>query len=77
MPAKKRKYGYFSLPLLHKDEFIGLIDCKADRKMKTLIVKNSNCTHTEKIADFEEMLNESLLAFAAFNDCETISREDL
>ena len=39
----KRKFGYFSLPLLYESEFIGQIDSKADRKKKQLLFKNLVC----------------------------------
>jgi hypothetical protein len=75
LPASKRKYGYFSLPLLYKDEFIGMIDCKADRANKVLIVKNCHYTHTKPMDNFVELLDESLKAFASFNSCETVLNE--
>lgn len=31
-PASKRKYGYFSLPILHKNRLVGRLDPKAHRK---------------------------------------------
>lgn len=30
-PAAKRRYGYFTLPILHHDQLIGRVDCKAHR----------------------------------------------
>ena len=36
----KRKFGYFSLPLLYESEFIRQIDSKADSKKKQLLFKN-------------------------------------
>jgi uncharacterized protein len=39
-PAAKRKYGYFSLPILWGERFAGRMDAKADRKAKTFIVRN-------------------------------------
>ncbi len=39
LPAAKRQYGYFSLPLLYRDEFIGRMDCKAHRKTNLLEIK--------------------------------------
>ncbi|MFL1454263.1 DNA glycosylase AlkZ-like family protein [Marinobacter sp. GN3S48] len=35
VPAAKRQYGYFCLPLLYRDEFIGRMDCKAHPKHLT------------------------------------------
>lgn len=40
VPEAKRKYGYFTLPLLLGDEFIGRLDCKAHRAQNLLAVKN-------------------------------------
>ncbi len=42
LPAAKRKYGYFSLPILHDGRIIGRMDTKAYRKEKILEIKNLN-----------------------------------
>ena len=39
-PADKRKYGYYVLPMLYGDRFIGRVEPKADRKNQTLTVNN-------------------------------------
>jgi uncharacterized protein YcaQ len=39
-PKAKRKYGYFSLPILWGERFVGRVDAKADRKPKTFIIRN-------------------------------------
>ena len=40
LPAAKRVYGYFSLPILHKDCLVGRFDPKLERKTGTLILKS-------------------------------------
>lgn len=39
LPAPKRIYGYFSLPILHNDRLLGRFDPKLDRKTGTMILK--------------------------------------
>lgn len=39
-PEKDRKYGYYVLPILFGDEFIGRIEPVYQKKSKTLIIKN-------------------------------------
>ena len=38
-PVKDRKYGYFSLPILHRGRLVGRLDPKAHRKEKRLEIK--------------------------------------
>src|SRR5690606_16136752 len=40
VPAPKRKYGYFCLPVLYGDNFIGRLDAKADRQSGVFKVIN-------------------------------------
>jgi uncharacterized protein len=39
LPAAKRHYGYFCLPILHKDRLVGRFDPKLERKTGTLRLK--------------------------------------
>jgi uncharacterized protein YcaQ len=38
VPAAKREYGYFAMPILHGDELIGRIDPRVDREKDALVV---------------------------------------
>lgn len=71
LPNSKRKLGYFALPMLYRDDIIGYIDLKADRKNDELIVKNK--IMLRKLSRNEESkLDESIRAFAIFNNCTNI-----
>jgi uncharacterized protein YcaQ len=37
-PAAKRRWGYFALPILHRDRLVGKVDAAADRKASVLRV---------------------------------------
>jgi uncharacterized protein len=39
LPASKRVYGYFCLPILHKDRLVGRLDPKLERKTSRLILR--------------------------------------
>jgi uncharacterized protein YcaQ len=67
LPASKRKYGYFSLPILYGTKFIGRIDMKANRKESSLMnIK----TYWEKGFKLNrDELQSELKRFALFNDC--------
>ncbi|MBE7178065.1 MAG: YcaQ family DNA glycosylase [Mucilaginibacter polytrichastri] len=72
VPAAKRVYGYFSLPILSGETFIARMDAKAERKKKLLVVHN---LHFEPV-DLQEneigkLINE-LKAFVRFNQCHSI-----
>jgi len=73
VPEAKRKVGYFALPMLFGNEFVGKIDLKVDRKTKILWVKNlvweSNVRKTKTIL---HAFNKKLQAFMKFNNCESI-----
>ena len=75
VPAPKRQYGYFCLPLLYRDAFVGRIDCKAHRKKQKLEVKTM---HLEGGVDtgFSDALGSALSKFAVFNQCEPVSQKE-
>jgi uncharacterized protein YcaQ len=78
LPAAKRKYGYFVLPILWDDSFVGRLDPKAERKKKTLIVRNLVFEPTfSAFDDFLPAFAEELVNFARFNQCDTIKLEQI
>ncbi|RXM39289.1 winged helix-turn-helix domain-containing protein [Chryseobacterium sp. CH21] len=72
-PKEKRQYGYFCLPILFGDQFIGRVDCKAHRKEKKLELIHlhieNNTIETEL---WLKPLAESIRRFAIFNSCESL-----
>jgi uncharacterized protein YcaQ len=50
-PAAKRRYGYFTLPILHKGQIIGRLDPKAHRAQKVFEIKSIHLEPGVKITD--------------------------
>ena len=71
-PAVKRKYGYYTLPILFGDKFVGRIEAVPERKEEVLVVKGlwweDNVRVTGKMRD---ALDRALKKFAGFNDCQS------
>lgn len=72
VPQPKRKYGYFSLPVLTGDTFVARMDSKADRKTQTLIVHNMHFENLEVDKVRIEKIRDAIRDFAAFNSCNEI-----
>ena len=74
VPEAKRQYGYFCLPLLYRDSFIGRMDCKAHRKEKRLEIKS---LHFEKHSFDEDKIVSSFVKevgqFILFQQCDSVS----
>jgi hypothetical protein len=74
VPAAKRKYGYFCLPLLFRDEFIGRMDCKAHRKINHLEIKS---LYFEQHNFDEELVItafvDAITQFCHFQNCDSVS----
>jgi len=74
LPHQKRKFGYFSLPLIYRNKFIGRIDLKSDRKNKTLYI---NKFYPELNFKFSQRsvsdLNKKIKEYAVFTGCEMVS----
>jgi uncharacterized protein len=68
VPAEKRRWGYYVLPILYGDDLVARLDPKLDRTTMTLEIKGF--WHEEdapvKNADFANALARGLLRFAKF-----------
>ncbi|MFD2033583.1 winged helix-turn-helix domain-containing protein [Belliella marina] len=73
IPKEKRQYGYFCLPILFGDVFIGRVDCKAHRKegQFELIHLHIENKHLE-VASWLEPFVQAVERFAVFNRCHSI-----
>ncbi|MEQ1905172.1 MAG: crosslink repair DNA glycosylase YcaQ family protein [Pirellulaceae bacterium] len=72
VPAAKRKFGYFGLPLLYGNQFVGVLDARANRKSKILEVRKLLWT-AQKTADLQRAFTQRLKQFANFCGCNEIS----
>jgi uncharacterized protein YcaQ len=73
-PKPKRKYGYYVLPILHRGQFVGRLDPKADRKSKTFIVHAIYLEPgVEMTDDLVAGIVDALDEFKTFHNCETVT----
>jgi uncharacterized protein len=73
LPPSKRTYGYFVLPILQDNKFVGRLDPKADRGNGILIINNLVLEdHFKDYDQFIFLFSQKLKSFAEFNNCEKI-----
>ena len=74
-PAVKRKYGYYTLPIIYGDRFVGRIEAVPDRKEGVLQVKGlwwePGVRQTKAL---NQDLERALGRFAGFNDCKSFQK---
>ncbi len=74
VPEAKRQYGYFCLPLLYRDQFVGRMDCKAHRKTKHLEIK---FLHFEQHSFDKDLVisafMDAITRFRDFQQCDSVS----
>ena len=74
VPASKRKFGYFALPVLWDGKLVARMDCKAERKNSHMhihhLVLESGLAKTEA---FALALSKELVSFMQFNDCTSLT----
>lgn len=72
VPEAKRKYGYFSLPVLVGDTFVARMDSKADRKQRVLVVHNLHFEQVKLSKPVIVKIIDAIKTFAQFNQCREI-----
>jgi uncharacterized protein YcaQ len=71
VPAEKRKIGYYSLPILYRQQLIGQMDVKAVRAEKVLLVQHLVFNEGTRLTDgLRQAMTQALAEYAAFNGCE-------
>jgi uncharacterized protein YcaQ len=72
-PAAKRVYGYFCLPVLFGDRFVGRVDCKAHRRERRFELLS---VHVEvawpDLDEFRPAFAEALTMLAGFCGCDRV-----
>lgn len=72
-PADKRKYGYYTLPIIYGDRFVGRIEAVPNRKEGVLCVKGlwwePDVRQTKAL---NAALERALKNYAKFNDCQIV-----
>lgn len=74
-PADKRKYGYYTLPIIYGDRFVGRIEAVPNRKEGVLCVKGlwwePDVRQTKAM---NAALERALKQFAKINDCQVVKQ---
>ena len=73
VPGPKRKYGYFSLPVLWDGKLVARMDCKAERKKSLLHIYHLALEPGRIKTDaFATALGKELQHFMKFNECKRL-----
>ena len=77
VPKPKRVHGYFVLPLLHGDRFVGRMDAKADRKTSKFNIISLYLESSVKLEEVLRSLASAIHGFAEWNGCPQIVVHDV
>jgi uncharacterized protein len=73
-PEAKRKYGYFTLPILHKGQLVGRLDAKAHRQQGHFELKALHLEQQVLLAESDlDQLAQSFARFAHWHQCDQVS----
>lgn len=74
VPADKRQFGYYTLPILWGDRVVGLVDVKALRSERCLLLQHLQLDEAVlQQRGFANAFVKALLEYAAFNACDRLS----
>ena len=73
VPEPKRKYGYFTLPIVFHSNFVGRMDCKAHRKDKILEIKSLHLESEDRLDQLAPALAATLPSFIEFQGCDKLA----
>ncbi|MGZ3726733.1 MAG: DNA glycosylase AlkZ-like family protein, partial [Pseudobdellovibrio sp.] len=62
----KRKFGYFTLPVLSENRIIALLDLKTDRQNQKLLIQSWHWLNSEKTKNNKKIIEEKLESFEKF-----------
>jgi uncharacterized protein YcaQ len=66
VPKAKRKYGYFTLPVLVGDEIVAVLDLKADRAAGKVLIQAWHWVGTGSARKHKRVIEEALTRFQKF-----------
>ncbi|MFD1943608.1 winged helix-turn-helix domain-containing protein [Paradevosia shaoguanensis] len=66
VPKAKRKYGYFSLPVLVGEEIVAALDLKTDRAVRKVLIQNWTWVRPDESGRLKGIVEEALGRFEAF-----------
>ena len=72
VPAAKRKYGYYVLPVLCGDQFIGRVEMRIDKNSRSLIAESFWWEGAASPKEHSQNIEQCLHRFAEFNLCGTV-----
>jgi uncharacterized protein YcaQ len=74
VPASKRKFGYFTLPVLWDGKLVARMDCKVDRRESHMHIHNLVLeSGLKKTEAFAIALSKELVPFLQFNECKNFT----
>jgi hypothetical protein len=73
VPAPKRQYGYYVLPVLDGDRLVARLDPRLDRSAETLVIRKVDWEPGERVTKARvRRLEEAVLRLAAFIGARTV-----